>query len=97
VAGTKAKIKCVTVLCRHYFTRRWVEVLWLQSHLFRHEGKNRGQAKPKHWHAISRKLSEIPLVLFPKQVKLGGPLKSWMNQLRVSMQSSSAAQPSRLV
>lgn len=48
-----------------------MEVLWLQSHPFRHEGKSWGQAKPKHWHAISGKLSEIPLVLSPKQVKLG--------------------------
>jgi integrase len=53
------------------FTRRSVGVLWSQSHLFRHTGRNWGQARPSTGVRISAKRQRSPLVLSPEQVKLG--------------------------
>jgi hypothetical protein len=41
------------------FACRSVGVLWPQSHLFRHTGGNRGQARPEHRRAYKRQASEI--------------------------------------
>ena len=47
------------------FTRRSVGVLWPQSHLFRHTGRNWGQARPEHRRADQRQTSEIPFGFVP--------------------------------
>jgi hypothetical protein len=47
------------------FTRCSVGVLWPESHLFRHTGRNRGQARPEHRRADQRQTSEVPFGFVP--------------------------------
>ncbi len=60
------------------FACRSVEILWLQSHLFRDTGREWRQARPEHWRADQRQTSEIPFSF------VTGTGQAWFSRTGVS-------------